>query len=398
MTTLMNPAEVVEVEQKGGLVSQLVSYGVETYYKGKDVLVKQPTLGPRLGPWVNFGEEKLQAGLKLSPYPVDQVVHAVDNRLDKVVNYTVETKDSLAGRAARVAAAPAQLKDASLVYMHDKIKNLKVEKDNSESPEEIGVTTVLVEAKSVTAERLNQLLDASEGYLQQYLPPTHEEPEDTDEVITTEIRPTAVRAIKVSKVAAKRMQERALAKMTDLKLRTSNVVHVDLVKYSEWLDLEGKKAVVVVQLQKVDDKLVQPAKEAMINASNKVNEKLVAPVLARVTAIRVPFSDDILRVWTVIGDKYNEKVVQPRAQIIEMFREELALQQELAKQKNGDEPMTISAGMQAVVTAARARLSKEWEIRISPSLQRVMGKASTEEEEEEEDKSFGDAEEADDSE
>ena len=97
-------------------------------------------------------------------------------------------------------------------------------------------------------------------------------------------------------------------------------------------------------------------------------------IYTKIESIEIPFQDHIVRVWTLVSDQYTSKVVEPRDQIIQMFREELALQQELAKQKTGGEEMTIQAGLEAVIAAARARLTKEWEVRVSPSLARFMGR------------------------
>jgi hypothetical protein len=297
-----------------------------------------------------------------------------------------------------------------LVFVHDKIQKLR-----EEGPEETtgesdpSVKTIIVDAKEVTAERLNQLLDASEGYLQQYLPPAEDSSETMGrEGMKTEMKPVANRALKMTQVAAARMQSKALSKIVDLKRRTEDVVHVDLVKYSEWLDLEGKKETVIITWNKVEEKVVNPAKEQLEKrieiakemaetSTHAVQEKVLSPLKLKLEPIYLPLQDNVVRIWTVVGDQYDQKVVKPRDQIIQMFRAELQEQQEIAKLRNGDEQLTIQAGLAAVVAAARTRLSMEWELRVSPTLDRILGK-DQEEEEEEEDKSFGDAEDGEDSE
>eukprot|EP00516_Mucochytrium_quahogii_P004210 CAMPEP_0203746144 /NCGR_PEP_ID=MMETSP0098-20131031/1673_1 /ASSEMBLY_ACC=CAM_ASM_000208 /TAXON_ID=96639 /ORGANISM=" , Strain NY0313808BC1" /LENGTH=454 /DNA_ID=CAMNT_0050634129 /DNA_START=66 /DNA_END=1430 /DNA_ORIENTATION=- len=407
-----------EVVAADGYVSRLVDMGLENYKWGKDLTLQNKLVGARVGPLVNFAEEKLQAGLNVSPVKVEDVVSALDSRVEKAVTYTVETKTAIQTRVensvsytqekvSKAAEKPGQWKNDTLGYVHDKLQQLKVE-EKPEEEESADVSMIVNDAKVVTAERLNLLLDASAGYLEQYLPPMEEGAEEslTVEGKTTEIRPVANRALRLSKVAAKRMQDRALSKMGQLKLRTSNVVHVDLLKYSEWLDLESKKETVKVTMQKVDERLVKPTKEELSRRVEQVekvagqtkemiNSRVIAPAKAHLEPIYLPVRDGVIRVWTNVGDEYAERVAKPRDQIIKMFRDELKEQQLLAKKKSGDEQMTIGAGLAAVVAATRTRLSREWEVRISPAFERFMGRT---EEDDEEDKSMGDTEEGEESE
>lgn len=403
--------ELAEKKAAEGIspLGYLVDLGLDNYKWGKDLVVENKTLGPRVGPIVSYGEEKFVSVLKRSPIQVEDVVTAVDSRVEKVVTYSAE-------KIQTVRETPGKLKNATLTFAHEKLQSLKVDttpEDDEETKEgeDLSVGTVVVDARVVTAERLNMFLDASEGYLQQYLPPSElAEGENVEEEPLgiegkkTEIRPVANRALRLSKVAAKRVQERALSRVGQLKRRTTDVVHVDLVKYSEWLDKQknGVKDTIYISLEKVDNKLVKPAKETIGQrveqvqvyagkTQDAIKTRVITPAKERIVAIRLPFHDRIINVWTTVGNQYNEKVIKPRDQIIQMFREELALQQELAKRDNGED-MTIGDGLAAVIAAARARLSKEYEVRISPVLSKFMGK-NTDFEEDEEKSSVGDEDE-----
>ena len=357
------PADVAAapVTPLGSLVDVSLSY----YKVAKEIVAANKTLGPRVSPLLAYGEEKTLVVLKKSPIKVEDVVAAVDSRVDASVKYTMQTVEAL-------RAAPAQA----------------VAKTQAKAEE----------VQQATAVRLDSLLDASAGYLAQYLPLNEEEKAElkgTEAESSKELKPVAIRAGKQGKVAAKKLQELALAKVQGLKKRTGDVVHVDLVKYSEFLDAqkENVKQTLFITLDKINEKVVEPTKEVAEKSRAVVNKRVIEPVNQRVQMVAIPIQDRVIKVWTMVGDEYNNRVVQPRDQIVSMFREELALQQELAKQKSGED-LTITAGLKAVIAAARARLSKEWEVRISPSLARVLRRNNGEfEEEEMEEKSFGDDEE-----
>jgi len=351
---------VVVADKPVAPLSSLVDVSLLYYKAAKEIVAANKTLGPRVSPLLAYGEEKTLIVLKKSPIQVEDVVSAVDSRVDASVQYAKETVESIRAAPSKVAKKTAEVTE---------------------------------ETKVATAEKLNLLLDASAGYLAQYLPLSEEEQLEIkgDEASKKELKPAAARAGKQSKVAAKKIQELALAKFGGIKERTGNVVHVDLVKYSEFLDnqKENVKQTIFITLDKINEKVVEPTKEVAEKGKNAVQKRVIEPVNARVQAITIPIQDRVVKIWTLAGDEYNARVVQPRDQIVSMFREELALQQELAKQKSGED-LTITAGLKAVIAAARARLSKEWEIRVSPALAKALGRQGEYEEEEMEEKSFGD--------
>lgn len=398
------PAAVME-EEKPAFLGRLVDMGVENYKWSKDLVAQNKTLGPRLSPVITYTEETTLSLLGKSPIAVDDVVTAVDSRVDKVVTFTGE-------KVQAVRDAPKN----TFGYVHDKLSSLRVEQEEGDAEdtesEDPSVTTLLTDVKSVSAERLNLLLDASEGYLQQYLPPTEEEQEELKvEGKISELRPLPTRFYKISKVTVNKIGQTAVSKSREITERTKNTVHVDLIKYSEWLDKSVKEPVakrlaivdeklaISQKVTRVDIAVVQPIKAQVNKRVEQVDGKLVQPA-----------KEKFVLVVTTISSKYDEKVVQPRDQIIQMFREELDTQKALAAEKSGGEDLTIAAGLSAVVAAARARLTNEWEVRVAPTLSRFMGRtadadtdadadADDEELDEElEDKSYGDADEAEEAE
>lgn len=358
----------------------VLKLSLENYEWAKDYVVSNKTLGPRVSPLLEFGENTTKKVLDASPIKLETVVEAVDTRVDAAVTYGSET-------VQKVREAPGKIKNKSLSAVHNKLNDIKVDKD--EEPAELALATVADDVKVITSERLSMLLDASEGYLAQYLPISEEDKEEIKvEVAKGELKPLATRAGKQSKVAAKRMQEQILAKISGLKARTSEVVHVDLVKYSEYLDKQKTNVTtrIYVALEKVDEKAVQPVKEVTAKGVNAVNTRLIVPAKERLLSVRLPFQDRFVRIWTVVGEEYEAKIVKPRAQIVQMFREELAIQKELAREKSGSgEDLTITAGLKAVVAAARARLAKELDGRVYPTINRVLGRSNEEEEKQYED-------------
>lgn len=374
-------------------LARMVDFGLTNYGSVKDLVAQNKKLNQHISPLVNYSEETVVALLKKSPVQVEEIVKAVDSRVEKVAVSVGERYESVRKTTSDTVQSVREAPTRTLEYVHDKLSGLRIEEtpEEEKKEEEVDVHTVLVDAKEVTAEHLNVLLDASEGYLQQYLPPTEEEKEDILSVggKKTEIRPVANRVFNLSKVAATRMQTLALSKMGPIQMRAAeNIAHVDLVKYSEWLDnqKEMAKDTIYISLEKLDEKLMKPAKDTLVTSVTQVQdmtekssvmikEKVILPAKTKLESIEIPFQDHIVHVWTLVSDQYTSRVVEPRDQIIQMFREELALQQELAKQKTGGEEMTIQAGLEAVIAAARARLAKEWEVRVSPSLARFMGKS-----------------------
>ncbi|GBG30721.1 Hypothetical Protein FCC1311_069412 [Hondaea fermentalgiana] len=376
----MNETDVLQ-EPHNGPVGKLIDMSLEQYSGAKDLLAKNQVIGKRLTPFVDWTENTTKAILRKSPVAVDKVVTAVDTRAEAVVNFTSE-------KVQVMRETPKN----TLGYVHGKLKSLRTE-PSAEDDEEPGVRTILVTGKSAAAERLNVLLDAGEGYLKQYLPIPENEKSLVIQGPKSEIRTVATRTVNLSKVAVTKTLEQALAKAGEIKARTKETIHVDLIRYNEWLDMNVKTPV-SKRLKIVDDKL------AISEKVDKVDQKLIKPLKSSVSRrvelidakVVTPVKEKFVLVVTRVSDTYNAKVVEPRDQIIQMFREELSLQQEIAKSKSGEEELTISAGLSAVIAAARSRLEKEYEVRVSPTLSRFMGR---DKEEEMEDQSFGDEDDED---
>lgn len=370
-------AEVVSQAAPHAPLNSLLTYSLDNYEWAKGIVVKNQTLGPRVAPLLQFGEDTTKKVLGASPIKLESVIEAVDTRVDKAVVYTTET-------VQKVREAPGKIKNKSLTAVHDKLNTIKVDKD--EEPAELALSTIADDVRVISSERLSLLLDASEGYLQQYLPISDEDKEEIKvEAPKGELKPIAIRSYRQSKVAAKRLQEQIINKITTLKATTEDRVHVDLIKYNEFLNKQkdSVKGTIYLALEKIDEKAVQPTKEVANKATEVVKTRVIAPTKARFDSVAIPFQNRIIRIWTVIGDEYDQKVVRPRNQIVEMFRKELQIQQELAKQQSNNEELTITAGLKAVVAAASARLSKEWEVRVKPAVKKVLGRETGEEEDDE---------------
>jgi len=131
---------------------------------------------------------------------------------------------------------------------------------------------------------------------------------------------------------------------------------------------------------------VDNGKAIVVKYYDIANEKIVDPTKDRLSKLNLPFQGRVVAAYKAAGNAYDTRIVKPREQILEMFREELARQRQKAKLMNGDpdKPLTIEAGLRAVVAAARARVKKEWETRVAPTVDRFRGKKAAAPEEEEE--------------
>lgn len=370
-----NQSEVAVVAPVQAPLQSTIDYTLSTYNSAKDYVAASKTLS-KLNPIINFGEETTVSILKKSPVAVEELVAAIDSRIEKSATKVSDT-------VSAVAAAPGKAKDKTLTKIHEKLNELKLEKDEEETPE-VELATVATDAKIITAERLAKLLDASEELLQMYLAIDEEDKaEITVEAGKGELKPLALRGFKQTKVAAKRIQDLGLSKVNGFTEKTQGDVK-DLTN--------NVKQTIYITLEKLDEKLLQPTKDVAKKGKDAVKNRVIDPASETVESITLPFKNRVVKVWTVVGEQYDQRVVQPREEIVKMFKEELQLQQQLAKEKSGED-LTIAAGLKAVVAAARARLSKEWQVRVSPALAKVLGRNGEYEEEEIEEKSFGDDEE-----
>jgi len=332
--------DVKNIQGDPEYLGKLVKISLDQYDSAKKALADSKTFGPRLVPVVDWTEGQTKAVLKR--VPIQDVVNGIDRRTDQVVNYSSKKIDAV-----------RQTPKNSLAYVHGKLQSLRVDVPADEPQEDPGLKNILVTAKSAAAENLNVLLDSSQGFLQQYLPLTPEELHEDGK--RSEIKTAAKRGFKISKQTASKVIERALTRVGEIKRRTSETIHVDLIKYSQFLDAKVK-APIAKRLAFVDEKLGVSEKATAVNA------KYVAPVRERVSK-RVEAG----RTW--VSEVYKERVTKS----IDAFNQELALQKEIAKSKSGDEDLTISAGLSAVFAAASTRLSSEYKSRVSPTINRIFG-------------------------
>lgn len=393
---------VVETEHEhdAGYVRAMLYKGYDGYAWSKEKALQSKVLKPRLEPSLNFLESKLsEAKGKL---PVEKVVDALDTRIDSTLKYSSDTLHGVVNK-------PVQLKNGTLMVLHKNLGKLKTEeasqeeskeeeaeedKENmperngngeKEEEEEASLKVIYSDVKQITKERAAQVLDVSEELVNKYLPECEVEMKQADdESLITAKSNAAYRAFTLSKVVTKRMQRRALSRLDRLKLRTQEVTHVDLVKYSDMLDsrkawLEQTKESVKA---KVDEKVMQPlgkVGEKLGHGYGDLKEKAKSYQASAKTSLvqlkkKLPLVDRIGRMWAAVNEQCEEKIVKPAEKIVETFKVELHKQQEIVKNKEDDpnKPLTVEAGLRAVVAAARFRFKKEWETRVAPGLQAVL--------------------------
>ena len=374
-------------DQDAGYVRAILYKGYDGYTWSKEKALQSKVLKPRLEPSLNFIESKLsEAKGKL---PVEKVVDALDSRIDNTLKYSSDTIQV-------VVKKPTELKNGTLMVLHKNLGKLKTEEEATEEESkededkenaEPSLKVIYSDVKEITTQRASKVLDASEDLVNKYLPESEVEAKQADdESLTTAKSNAAYRAFTLSKVVTKRMQRRALSRLDRLKLRTQEVTHVDLVKYSDMLDsrkawLKQKKEGVTSE---VNQRVIEPLRSVgtrMDHGYGDLKEKAKQYQEAAKKSVvqlkyKIPFSDRIIRVWTVLGDQCDQRLVKPAEKIVETFKIELQKQQEIVKKQEDDpnKPLTVEAGLRAVVAAARFRLKKEWESRVAPGIEAVVAK------------------------
>lgn len=376
---------MADTEHDAGYVRTILYRGYDGYAWSKEKALQSKVLKPRLEPSLNFIENKLiQAKDKL---PVEKVVDALDTRIDSTIKYS---SDTIQG----VVKKPVELKNGTLMVIHKNLGKLKAEdegteeeskEDDSNKENEPSLKVIYTDVKEITNQSATKVLDASESLVNKYLPEEEVEMKQADdESLTTAKSNAAYRAFTLSKVVTKRMQRRAMGRLDHLKLRTKQVTHVDLVKYSDMLDsrkawLEQTKEGIKTG---VDNRVVQPLRKVgdrMGHGYGDLKEKAKQyqeSARKSIVQIKIPFSDRIVRLWTVVGNQCDQKIVKPAEKIVETFKAELHKQQEIVKNQEDDpnKPLTVEAGLRAVVAAARFRFKKEWEGRVAPGLEAVLAR------------------------
>jgi len=234
------------------------------------------------------------------------------------------------------------------------------------SPGEMGIKIIFDDVSLLSSQRAQKILDVSETYVDKYL---HEEDEEDELDVSVEekAKSAAARAFVLSKVVSKRMQKRALAGLTSLKLRTQEVVHIDLMKYSQMLDSGRHQIGVAYDYSKAyvmttfENRVAVPARKVSNEIGVKADEaKVVAEkygkqVADRVVAIKVPFTEkDVLYYLTTASETADKRIVKPLEEIVETFKKDLEVE---TKKQDPEKPLTIEAGFRALISASRYRAS-----------------------------------------
>lgn len=362
-------APSVPVDEQVAILGNAWKASVDRYEWAKGVVGQNKSFGTHVTSILDFGEMTAKMAHDASPIKLDEVIGALDTRVDQALTFGSE-------KAASVVAMQDKLKHDALTLVHDKLTEVKGTENAEVKPEDLGIALIADDVKTLTTEKLGKVLDVSESYLAQYLPIDDEDLKELSvDSPKHELKTVAIRSYKQGKIAAKGLQESVISKMSNLQMRAKEVVHVDLIKYSEYLNDKTQQipATLYVAWENVNESVTDFASTASEGNAEKIKEQYIRPARERLVAARLQFHDRLVNIWTVVGDKYEQRIMRPGEQIIQMFREELALQQELAMERNGsDDELTIAAGLNAVVAAARARLSKEIEVRVYPAWSKYV--------------------------
>mmetsp|Transcript_8766 Transcript_8766/g.10483 ORF Transcript_8766/g.10483 Transcript_8766/m.10483 type:complete len:404 (-) Transcript_8766:68-1279(-) len=352
-----------------GPVSSLLFQGFKTYETAKQKVSDSKRLSTVV-PAIDFVENTFSKANEYSPVKVDRVVGALDSGVDTAMKYGNDTKETVVSTAAAVSAKPIELKNSALTTIHTQLGKL-IKEDEAESkevsPEEMGLTVIMDDVSTISSQSAQKILDVSEKYVEKYL---HEEKEDEDEESLTEeekAKSATTRAYVLSKVVSKRMQRRVYAGLNHLQLRTKEVVHIDLVKYSEMLDARKQQVAAGydyakdVAVSNFETRVAVPTKKVTAAVGDKaveakeVAEKYGKIVANKVVAIKVPFTDkDILYYVNTAGEITDKRVVKPVEEIIETFKHDLEVEK---KKRDSEKPLTIEAGFRALLAALRYRTS-----------------------------------------
>merc|ERR1712227_625580 len=366
-----------------GKISSLLQQGLETYSSAKNAVLENKRLGEtvNVAPAVTFFEETVVKAAELSPVKLDRsTVETLDSNVDSALKYGEETKEAVKAKVNStkeiVVDTVYSTKDA-VVERVNCTKDTVIETVTSTKETVVGKVTTTKEAAADTA---NQLLDVSESYVEHYLEELKEEEEEAKPVSSgleqgrKEPKAVGTRIFELSKTVSKRMQKRAFAGMDSLKLRTEQVVHLDLMQYSEMLD-SAKGDV----LETYNTKIVLPAREKTIQAkkaaveakdvcvakASDAKELIVISadeVLVKVAAVRVPFTEnDVMFYWTIAAEEADSRIIKPFGGLVESLQKEFAAEVDLLQSQEEDDAnskeLTLEAGLKALVAVLRRRTS-----------------------------------------
>lgn len=399
-----------------GKISSLLQQGLETYSSAKNAVLENKRLGEtvNVAPAVTFFEETVVKAAELSPVKLDRsTVETLDSNVDSAIKYGEETKEAVKAKVNStkeiVVDTVYSTKDAvvervnctkdTVVETVTSTKDTVVGKVNTTKETVVDTVNSTKEAlasqvactketvvgkvtstKEAAVDTANQLLDVSESYVDHYLEELKEEEEEAKPVSSDleqerkETKAVGIRIFELSKTVSKRMQKRAFAGMDSLKLRTEQVVHLDLMQYSEMLD-SAKGDV----LETYNTKIMLPAREKTIQAKKAAVEakdvfvtkasdakELIVDsadeVLVKVAAVRVPFTEnDVMFYWTIAAEEADSRIIKPFGGLVESLQKEFAAEVDLLQSQEKDvanaKELTLEAGLKALVAVLRRRTS-----------------------------------------
>lgn len=412
--------EATSPDLKREIVSSLLNFSMSSYEWGKVLAIAQlPAAEAPLAYLEGKLAETTAEVLKRAKTDSETVVKTLDSTAFDVIEYL--KVDEKLEDAKKVAAL--------------RVQQLKGD-EAKELAEEIELQQLIADAREVAWERVaglqttasnkvDEAIAGVEGYVDAVLPAEEGEEEPAAPEEEQEEGTKVARVRTLSATVSRRFKKKAMAslKTVELKLRESPIVHVDLVRYAELLELEAVRARVsstAEQISQTDSyavvkgyvvKASDITEKYKAEAATTLEAKVVAPsreFYAVATAMfiqRVKSAEDLLKmgqteyetrsefaakylasVKAAVGDAWEQKLQKPLEGYLEVLRACYKEGRESAAAAAPDgTPYTISSGLSAFVTALNARLAHEWEARVQPTIDAVkartaMGKAAEKEE------------------
>ena len=281
-------------------------------------------------------------------------------------------------------------------------------------------------AQTTASDKVNTLLEAAELYVEKVLPAQEEGEAQAFKADADATKATRVYAL--STTVSRRFKKKAMAKLegATLQLRettaTNPIVHLDLVRYSELLDLASVRERVaarytVAAATAQTSETYAVVRGYVVRASDKtsaLSEELKANVQVRVLTPAKDFyavataeyikrkesandlyalgSESILTrrefavkylesVKAALGSQWDSKLYTPTMAFLDACEANwaplrTAYNEGVENPNNTDEdgkPLTIDAGTAAFIAALRMKLQDEWDLRVVPTLEKLKG-------------------------
>lgn len=426
MVSVEQLASTPEEDVETKFVSTLLTYGLSSYKWSKALALTQ---APAIDSPLQWLEEKVMEtttlGLKQVALTPEGVVAKLDGKASELnTAYELDTKfaSSKTWSAKQLLklkgedAMTAEL--AEEIELHQLIADARAVAWNRVSTIQTRVTGL----QTTASDKVDTLLEGAEGFVEKVFPAQEEGEAQAFEADADATKASRVRTL--STTVGRRFKKKALAKLggMTLKLRDTQKVHLDLVRYSELLDIAAVRERVTAKYTDVSDTVTSSVtytvvKGYVVTASDttaklqagiksNVEVRVLAPAkdfYAIATAefikrkesandlialgsesigTRTEFATKYLEsVKAALGSQWNDKLYAPSMKFLEKCEAEwapllLAYNEGVENPNNTTEdgkPLTIDAGVAAFVEALKMKLAYDWEVHVVPQLERLKG-------------------------